>query len=193
VRLETYPLIVAIVLGLVGLALIYDGKTPDYKFLPRERRRSPRIERDRRGEIILGIGVLALAASVAGRDVWRYRILAALIGGALIAYGTIRNRDFIGAMISDRGALRRRERPLDPLPRGRSGSGGSLATARPRDSGDASEAKPRADRGEAPGAPGSGSAAEPGAGPPSPPSSPSAGVRSDASDESEDPPPPIPS
>jgi hypothetical protein len=130
-RIETFPLIVAVVLAVIGIALIYDARTPDYTVLPRERRRSPRIDRDRRGEMMVGLGVLALAAAVAGRDVWRYRILATLIGGALLVWGSIRNRHFFGSLITDRGALRRRDRPADPLPGGPVGTRGSLKTSRP--------------------------------------------------------------
>jgi hypothetical protein len=129
-RIETFPLIIAVVLALIGIAMLYDAKTPDYTVLPRERRRSPRIERDRRGEMMVGLGVLALAAAVAGRDVWRYRILATLIGGALLVWGSIRNRHFFGSLMTDRGSLRRRDRPSDPLPGKPSGAGTMRPEAR---------------------------------------------------------------
>jgi hypothetical protein len=132
-KVESYPLILAAVLALIGIALIYDARAPDYTVLPRERRRRARIERDRRGEMLVGLGILALAAAIAGRDIWRYRILAMLLGGALILYGSIRNRHFFGSLLSDRGALRRRERPTDSLG-GKGRRPGTGATAIPVES-----------------------------------------------------------
>ena len=115
-RLETLPLIAAVVVALVGVALIVDAKLPDYSVLPLERRRAPRIGRHRGGEGLVGVGILALAAALAGRDGWRYSILAAMIGAALVLWGALLNRRFLVAMVSHRGALRRRE-PGVVLPR----------------------------------------------------------------------------
>jgi hypothetical protein len=175
-KVESYPLILAAVLALIGIALIYDARAPDYTVLPRERRRRARIERDRRGEMLVGLGILALAAAIAGRDIWRYRILAMLLGGALILYGSIRNRHFFGSLLSDRGALRRRERPTDSLG-GKGRRPGTGATAIPVESagkgpgrGEGEPAEPRdsAEPGE-PRTPPPGTSARPGAGDPPPP------------------------
>jgi len=107
-RIEIVPLIVGALLGLIGLGLILDAWTPDEVIVKRERRRRKRIERNRGGEAAIGFGVLCMAAAFIGRDTWRYSVIAVIAGAVVMLYGVIRNARYLGHMISDRGALRRR-------------------------------------------------------------------------------------
>ena len=107
-RLETIPLIIAALFGLLGLGLVLDAWTPDEIIVKRERRRSPRVARSRGGEALIGLGVLAMAAAVAGRDTWRYTVVAVIAGAVLMLLGIIASRRYLGQAISHRGALRRR-------------------------------------------------------------------------------------
>jgi len=108
-RIEVIPLILGVIVGLVGLGLLFDAWTVDEIIVKRERRRRPRLERNRGGEAAVGLGVLCMAAAFIGRDTWPYSILAVIAGSILLLYGVVRNRAFLGEMISNRGALRRRD------------------------------------------------------------------------------------
>jgi len=110
-RLEIIPLILAGIVGLLGLGLIFDAWTPDEIVVKRERRRRPRIERSRGGEAMIGLGVLAMAGAFAGRDTWSYSVVAVIAGSVLMLFGVIANRRYFGQRISNRGALRRRATP----------------------------------------------------------------------------------
>ena len=91
----------------MGVGLILDAQLPDFTVVKRERRRRQRIERSRGGEMLLGLAMLAFAAALIGRDTWRYRIVAVIIGGVALLLGTIANRAFIRDAIVNRGAMRR--------------------------------------------------------------------------------------
>ena len=108
-RVEVIPLIVGIFVGLVGLGLMFDAWTPDEIIVKRERRRRPRIERNRGGEAAIGLGVLCMGAAFIGRDTWRYSVVAVIAGTLLLVIGVIRNRRYLAQTISNRGALRRRD------------------------------------------------------------------------------------
>ena len=108
-RLEIVPLIVGILVGLLGLGLVFDAWTPDEIIVKRERRRSPRAERSRGGEAWIGLGVIAMAAAFIGRDTWRYTVVAAIAGTAMLLLGVLMNRRYLGERVGNRGALRRRE------------------------------------------------------------------------------------
>ena len=107
--LELIPLIIGALVGLVGLGLIFDAWTPDDIVVRRDRRRKPRIERSRKGEAMIGLGVLCMAAAFLGRDTWSYSVLAVIAGSLLMLFGAIANRHYLGALVGDRGALRRRD------------------------------------------------------------------------------------
>ncbi len=106
-RAETIPLIVGVLVGLMGVGLILDAQLPDYTVVKRERRRKQRIERSRGGEMLIGLAMIAFAAALMGRDTWRYRIVAVIVGTVCLILGTIANRAFIREAIVNRGALRR--------------------------------------------------------------------------------------
>jgi hypothetical protein len=114
--LELVPLVLGAVVGLVGLGLVADGWLPDSAPRVAERRRRARAERDCTGEIFIGLGLLALAAALAGGDVWRWSTVAVLVGVALFAAGGFRNRHYLHERLFNRGKSRRgrrRERRVD--------------------------------------------------------------------------------
>ena len=103
-RLETFPLILGALVGLVGLLLILDALTAD-SAVREERRRRPRRARDRFGEVLVGLGAVAMAAAFVGRDTWRYSTVAVIVGSFMLLWGAMRNGAYI------RGLVRRHERP----------------------------------------------------------------------------------
>lgn len=107
-RLELIPLIVGVLVGLLGLGLVFDAWTPDEIIVKRERRRRARVERSRGGEAWIGLGVIAMAAAFIGRDTWRYTVVCAIAGTAMMLLGVILNRRYFGERVGNRGALRRR-------------------------------------------------------------------------------------
>jgi len=107
-RIEIVPLIAAVLVGLIGLGLLFDAWTPDEIIVKHERRRQRRLERNRGGEAAIGLGVLCMAAAFAGRDTWRYSVIAVIAGTVLLLLGAIMNYHYLGAVVSNRGALRRR-------------------------------------------------------------------------------------
>jgi hypothetical protein len=116
-RIEILPLVAALVFGLIGLGLIFDAWTPDAILVKEERRRRRRIERNRGGEAAIGLGVLCMAAAFAGRDTWKYSVVAVIAGTVLLLLGAIMNHRYLSATVSNRGALRRRQinvRPAEP-------------------------------------------------------------------------------
>ena len=106
--IEVIPLIAAALVGLIGLGLVFDAWTPDEIIVKNERRRRPRVERSRGGEALIGLGVLCMAAAFAGRDTWRYSVVSVIAGTVLLLLGAFANRRYLGSVISNRGALRRR-------------------------------------------------------------------------------------
>jgi hypothetical protein len=75
--------------------------------VPVERRRRPRVERDRGGEALIGLGTLCMAAALVGRDSWRYGTLAVIAGVVLLAAGAWMNRRLLHDLITFRGPARR--------------------------------------------------------------------------------------
>jgi hypothetical protein len=109
VRIETFPLIIGILVALVGIGILFDAWTPDATTVSQERRRRPRIERHRNGEALIGLGVLALAAAFIGRDSWSYSVLVVIIGAVFLLVGAVLNRHYVRELFVNRGPLRRRE------------------------------------------------------------------------------------
>lgn len=115
-RLETIPLIAGGLVALLGLLLLLDAWLPDYTLVRRERRRRPRRERSRGGEAMIGLGLLGMAGAFLGLDLWRYRIVAAMAGSALLLLGAMKNRAYLGEVVRYRGASRRAHPPIDRGP-----------------------------------------------------------------------------
>ena len=101
-RLETIPLIFGGLLGLIGLVLLADAVIADGSFAPTERRRRARAQRNHWGEAILGLGILAVAAVLIGRDAWRYTTVAMLAALVLCALGLALNWRYVASMLAGR-------------------------------------------------------------------------------------------
>jgi hypothetical protein len=115
-ELEIVPLVMGALVALVGLGLVADGLLADSEVRVAERRRRARAERSRHGEALIGLGMLALAAALAGRDLWRWSTVAVLAGIAFLLVGAVMNRAFLAERLSNRGPARRgrrRERRAD--------------------------------------------------------------------------------
>jgi hypothetical protein len=108
--LELVPLVLGVLVALVGLGLVADGWLPDSAPRVAERRRRARAERDCGGEVLIGLGLIALAAALAGRDVWRFGTVAVLVGVALLVAGALRNRHYLIERLLHRGKARRGRR-----------------------------------------------------------------------------------
>ena len=108
--LESVPLVLAGLVGLIGLGLVADGWLPDSGPRIDERRRRARAERDRVGEVLIGLGVLAAAAALAGRDAWRWGTVAMIAAVVLVAAGAVRNGSFLAERVRNRGKARRGRR-----------------------------------------------------------------------------------
>ena len=91
------------------MILVFDAWTPDQTIFRKERRRSPRLERSRGGEAMVGLGVMCMAAAFIGRDTWVYSVVSVIAGTVLLIFGTIASRKYLGEVIGNRGKLRRRE------------------------------------------------------------------------------------
>lgn len=113
-RVEVIPLVLGILVGLIGLAILADAWLPEELPFKWERRRRERAERSLRGEALIGIGVLCMAAAIVGRDSWDYSIVAVLAGSVLFVIGAFMNGRYLKDRISQRGALRRGAGPNAP-------------------------------------------------------------------------------
>jgi hypothetical protein len=133
VRIETYPLILGILVALLGIGIIFDAWTPDTISISQERRRRPRIDRHRNGEALIGFGVLALAAAFIGRDSWSYSVLVVIIGAVFLVVGAVLNRSYVRELFVNRGPLRRREVEEMPLGAGATQQERVLASDQPLD------------------------------------------------------------
>jgi hypothetical protein len=105
-RLETIPLLIGILIGLIGIGLIFDAWAPDHMVVPQERRRRPRRDRDRFGEALVGLGVIAIAAAFIGRDTWRYTTITVIVGTVLFLWGAKRNGGYLRGVFA-RGDVRK--------------------------------------------------------------------------------------
>jgi hypothetical protein len=99
-RIEALPLILGGLLGLISLALLFDAWAEDGIWKSIERRRRPRLERDRKGEALLGLGVMAMAAAFVGRDTWKYSVLTVIVGAVLMLWGIKRNGAYLRGVFS---------------------------------------------------------------------------------------------
>ena len=113
-RIEHVPLILGVILGLIGFGLLLDAWLKDEIIVPKERRRRPRRERNRFGEALVGLGVLAMAAAFMGRDAWRYSTIVVIVGSVLLLWGMKRNLPYLRGSFSRDAAVK----PPATLPEG---------------------------------------------------------------------------
>jgi hypothetical protein len=97
-RLEALPIILGAILGLIGLGLLFDAWADDSR-PSSERRRLPREARDRKGEAMLGLGVLAMSAAFIGRDTWKYSVVTVIVGAVLMLWGIWRNGAYLRGVL----------------------------------------------------------------------------------------------
>ena len=114
-RIESLPLVLGFILGLIGVALLIDAWLPDH--VPSERRRVAREERDRIGEALVGVAAFAMAFTFVGRDTWRYSVLAVIAGAIVLIWGTQRNRDYLSSVITQTTKRKYKEYRVDSGPR----------------------------------------------------------------------------
>ncbi|MEJ7812115.1 MAG: hypothetical protein WKG32_17005 [Gemmatimonadaceae bacterium] len=103
-RLEMLPILLGILAGIVGFALVADAAIPDGSLVPSDRRRLPRAPRSLSGEVALGLGILAIASALVGRDHWRYSIVAMLVALICCSLGIALNWRYVTAMVISRPA-----------------------------------------------------------------------------------------
>jgi hypothetical protein len=101
------PIVIGVLVGLIGLAILADAWMPETGRTSSERRRRARAERSLGGEAALGGAVLCMAAALIGRDTWPYTTVAVLAGSVLFLIGLLSNRRYLRERIVNRGALRR--------------------------------------------------------------------------------------
>ena len=113
-RLETLPLVLGALIGVVGVLLVWDAWAPD-DLIANERRRRPRLERDRPGETFVGLGAVAMAAALIGRDTWRWNTIAVIVGTVLLLVGALRNRGYLRELFTRPVRVRPVEPPAPPI------------------------------------------------------------------------------
>ena len=128
-RLEQIPIFFGVIVAILGLGLILDAQLPEGFSQARERRRRERAERNRAGETLVGLGVMAMAAALIGRDTWRFGTVAVLAGVVLLGAGAWLNRSYLRETFLFRGASRRGEKRSEPRPVMPSAESGASAGA----------------------------------------------------------------
>lgn len=113
-RLEQIPLFIGVVVAILGLGLVLDAQLPEGFSPSRERRRRERTERHRGGETLVGLGIVAMAAALIGRDTWRFGTVSVLLGVGMLAIGAWLNREYLKENVLFRGAARRGEKRAAP-------------------------------------------------------------------------------
>lgn len=113
-RLEQIPLFIGVVVAILGLGLVLDAQLPEGFSPSRERRRRERTERHRGGETLVGLGIIAMAAALIGRDTWKFGTVSVMIGVGMLAIGAWLNREYLRENVLFRGAARRGEKRSSP-------------------------------------------------------------------------------
>ena len=113
-RLEQIPLFIGVVVAILGLGLVLDAQLPEGFSPSRERRRRERTERHRGGETLVGLGIIAMAAALIGRDTWKFGTVSVMIGVVTLAVGAWLNREYLRETVLFRGAARRGEKRSAP-------------------------------------------------------------------------------
>jgi hypothetical protein len=117
-RLEQIPLFTGVVVAILGLGLVLDAQLPEGFSPARERRRRERTERHQGGETLVGLGIIAMAAALIGRDTWKFGTVSVMIGVGMLAVGAWLNREYLRENVLFRGAARRGEKRSAPRAEG---------------------------------------------------------------------------
>ena len=108
-RLEHIPIVLGSIVSLLAAFVLYDAFASENVRPFRERRRRQRAEINVPGEVLVGLGIAALAAALFGGEVWRWTTIAVMTGTVLIVLGGILNRAWLRETLLYRGAARRTE------------------------------------------------------------------------------------
>ena len=106
-RLEQLPILLGVLVALIGLTILLDAWQTGGVAPLRERRRRTRAVPHKAGQTLVAIGTLCMAASLMGRDTWRWGTISVLAGSALLIIGAIMNRLYLKEVLLFRGAARR--------------------------------------------------------------------------------------
>src|SRR3954465_6171951 len=108
-KLEQFPILLGILIALAGLTILLDAWQAGGVAPLRERRRRVRATPHKAGQTLIALGILRMAASLIGRDTWRWGTISVLAGASLIVIGALMNRAYLKEVLLFRGAARRGE------------------------------------------------------------------------------------
>ena len=108
-KLEQFPILLGIAVALIGLTILLDAWQAGGVGPLRERRRRTRAVPHKAGQTLVGLGTLCMAASLFGRDTWRYGTISVLAGSALLVRKGATSDGTIFEVLLFRGAARRGE------------------------------------------------------------------------------------
>ena len=108
-KLEQFPILLGVLVALAGLTILLDAWQAGGVAPLRERRRRRRAVPHKAGQTLVALGTFCMAASLLGRDTWRYGTLSVLAGSSLLVIGAIMNRAYLKEVLLFRGAARRGE------------------------------------------------------------------------------------
>jgi hypothetical protein len=98
-RLEHIPLVLGLLFVVAGVALIADALLREQPLMVTDRRKRSRAPRHRGGQAAIGVGTIAVAAALFGRDAWRYGTVAVLLGVVAFAIGVRLNWGYVKAFM----------------------------------------------------------------------------------------------
>src|SRR2546423_5202321 len=108
-RIETFPLLIGVLVALAGLTILLDAWQTGGVAPLRERRRRARAVPDKAGQTLIALGTMCMAAALFGRDTWRWSTISVLTGSVLLVIGAVMNRAYLKEVLLFRGAARRGE------------------------------------------------------------------------------------
>jgi hypothetical protein len=117
-RLETLPIVVGAIVGIIGLALIFDASLRDGVLIAPDRRKRARAPRNHLGEGLFGAGMCAIALALVSGDLWRYTTVAMLAALVLCAAGAVLNWRYVRDMAVLSGQSARAESEPGQVARG---------------------------------------------------------------------------
>src|SRR5438067_13866586 len=94
-KLEQLPILLGVLVALIGLAILLDAWQEGGVAPLRERRRRARAVPHKGGQSLVAMRMLAMAASLIGRDTLQYGTLSVLVGAMLLIIGAIMNRAYL--------------------------------------------------------------------------------------------------